>query len=84
MAKLSAGRPPEFLSTHPDPLNRIENMKKWMPKAKEYYAAAPKKMPKPTVARICGGSRSTSGVIRSSRTVATRANRADVETSRTM
>jgi predicted Zn-dependent protease len=46
MAKLSEGkRPPEFLSTHPDPRRRIENMKKWMPKAKEYYAAAPRKMP---------------------------------------
>lgn len=43
MAKMSAGRPPEFLSTHPDPLNRIKNMKKWMPKAKEIYAASQKK-----------------------------------------
>jgi predicted Zn-dependent protease len=44
MAELSKGsRPPEILSTHPDPLNRIENMKKWMPKAKEYYAASQKK-----------------------------------------
>lgn len=44
MAKMSEGkRPPEFLSTHPDPLNRIANMKKWMPKAKEYYAASQKK-----------------------------------------
>ena len=30
-------RPPEFLSTHPDPANRIENLKKLMPKAMEYY-----------------------------------------------
>ena len=30
-------RPPEFLSTHPDPANRIENLKKVMPKALEYY-----------------------------------------------
>ncbi len=44
MAKMSEGkRPPEFLSTHPDPLNRIANMKKWMPKAEEYYAASQKK-----------------------------------------
>jgi predicted Zn-dependent protease len=43
MAELSKGsRPPEFLSTHPDPLNRIENMRKWMPKAKELYAASRK------------------------------------------
>ena len=44
MAKLSEGkRPPEILSTHPDPLNRIENMRKWMPKAMEYYNASQKK-----------------------------------------
>ena len=38
MAELSSSRPPEMLSTHPDPLNRIENMKRWMGKAKEIYA----------------------------------------------
>jgi len=44
MAKLSEGkRPPEFLSTHPDPLNRIKNMQKWMPKAKQLYAQSQKK-----------------------------------------
>jgi predicted Zn-dependent protease len=32
-------RPPEFLSTHPDPANRIENLKRLMPKAMEYYNA---------------------------------------------
>lgn len=37
MAKLSEGRPPEFLSTHPDPLNRIEAMREWMPEAKALY-----------------------------------------------
>jgi predicted Zn-dependent protease len=41
MDELSAGkRPPEFLSTHPETRRRIENMKQWMPKAKEIYAAA--------------------------------------------
>jgi len=46
MDELSRGkRPPEFLSTHPDTRRRIENMKKWMPKAKEIYAAAPVKHP---------------------------------------
>jgi len=30
-------RPPEFLSTHPDPSNRIENLNRLMPKAMEYY-----------------------------------------------
>lgn len=32
-------RPPEFLSTHPDPTNRIANLQKKMPKALEYYNA---------------------------------------------
>ncbi len=44
MAKLSEGaRPPEFLSTHPDPRNRIKNMQKWMPKAKQLYAQSQRK-----------------------------------------
>lgn len=30
-------RPPEFLSTHPNPSNRIEKLKQIMPKAIEYY-----------------------------------------------
>jgi len=30
-------RPPEFLSTHPHPENRIQNMKEHMQKAMEYY-----------------------------------------------
>jgi len=30
-------RMPEFLSTHPDPTNRIKDMQKFMPKALEYY-----------------------------------------------
>jgi predicted Zn-dependent protease len=46
MAELSGGkRPPEFLSTHPDVRRRIENMKKWMPRAKQIYAAAPVRHP---------------------------------------
>jgi len=46
MAALSAGsRPPEFLSTHPEPGRRIDNMRKWMPKAKQLYDTAPRKMP---------------------------------------
>jgi predicted Zn-dependent protease len=39
MSALSSSRPPEFLSTHPDPSNRIENLKRVMPKAMEYYNA---------------------------------------------
>ena len=30
-------RPPEFLSTHPHPENRIKNMEEHMQKALEYY-----------------------------------------------
>ena len=37
MEARSEGRPPEFLSTHPDPANRIENLNRIMPKAMEYY-----------------------------------------------
>lgn len=45
MAEMSEGqRPPEFMSTHPDPLNRVEAMKKWMPEAKRLYEQS-QKMP---------------------------------------
>ena len=40
MEKLSPERPPEFLSTHPDPTNRIAELNKLMPKALEYYNAS--------------------------------------------
>jgi len=39
MAGNSESRPPEFLSTHPDPSNRIEYLNQIMPKAMEYYNA---------------------------------------------
>ncbi len=39
MEKMSSNRPPEFLSTHPDPTNRIANLNRMMPKALEYYNA---------------------------------------------
>ena len=39
MAEKSTSRPPEFLSTHPDPSNRIANLNRIMPKAMEYYKA---------------------------------------------
>ncbi|MBN3519005.1 M48 family metallopeptidase [Algoriphagus lutimaris] len=29
--------PPEFLSTHPDPSNRIKKLNEWMPQALEFY-----------------------------------------------
>jgi predicted Zn-dependent protease len=37
MEARSSARPPEFLSTHPDPSNRIANLERLMPKAMEYY-----------------------------------------------
>lgn len=44
MAAMSDGqRPLEILSTHPDPLRRIENMRQWMPEAKRRYAKSVKK-----------------------------------------
>ncbi len=39
MAEKGGSRPPEFLSTHPDPSNRIEDLNRIMPKAMEYYNA---------------------------------------------
>jgi predicted Zn-dependent protease len=39
MSANSGTRPPEFLSTHPDPSNRIEDLKRNMPRAMEYYNA---------------------------------------------
>lgn len=39
MEKLSTDRPPEFLSTHPDPVNRVAHLNRIMPKAMEYYQA---------------------------------------------
>lgn len=39
MEAKSTARPPEFLSTHPDPWDRISNLERLMPKAMEYYNA---------------------------------------------
>ncbi|MGH7163758.1 MAG: M48 family metallopeptidase [Planctomycetota bacterium] len=47
MAKLGGGRPPEFLSTHPDPLRRIEDMRAWMPEARALYAKSNKQPNRP-------------------------------------
>jgi len=48
MARLSEGqRPPEFLSTHPDPLNRVENMRQWMPEALRLYERSHKRENRP-------------------------------------
>jgi predicted Zn-dependent protease len=37
MSKASKTRPPEFLSTHPAPESRIENLKNYLPEALAYY-----------------------------------------------
>lgn len=37
MEAKSSARPPEFLSTHPDPSNRIADLARIMPKAMKYY-----------------------------------------------
>jgi len=48
MAKLSGGKsPPVFLSTHPATQARIDNMRKWMPKAQQIYAQSVKKPNRP-------------------------------------
>jgi len=41
MNKLGGARPPEFLSTHPDPEQRSEKLKKLVPKARSYAAKYP-------------------------------------------
>jgi len=42
MAALSQGNTtPEFLSTHPSHESRVENLKKWLPRAKEEYEKSP-------------------------------------------
>lgn len=42
MEQLSGSGGPEFLSTHPSHGTRIENMKRWLPKAMEYYEQSQK------------------------------------------
>jgi predicted Zn-dependent protease len=37
MNQLGGGRPPEFLSTHPAPETRIEQIQEYLPEALEYY-----------------------------------------------
>jgi len=42
MEQMAGGKTPEFLSTHPGHDTRIENMKRWMPRALEYYERSEK------------------------------------------
>ena len=37
MAQSGGGRPPEYLSTHPNPETRIVNLQGWMPQAWQYF-----------------------------------------------
>ncbi len=37
MSRMGGGRPPEFLSTHPNPEKRVANLEKLMPEALQYY-----------------------------------------------
>ncbi len=39
-AEQDKDRPPELLATHPDPASRARNMRRWLPEAKRYFAAA--------------------------------------------
>ncbi|MBU0517872.1 M48 family metallopeptidase [bacterium] len=37
MNQMGGARPPEFLSTHPNPETRVEQLHEWMPEALQYY-----------------------------------------------
>ena len=57
MGAAGGGSPPEFLSTHPGYRTRIENIRKWMPEALEYYEAS-RKAPNSRIAIPGGDGRS--------------------------
>jgi predicted Zn-dependent protease len=40
MLAAETDRPPEFLSTHPDPSRRIEQLRSWIPEALPFYEAS--------------------------------------------
>jgi predicted Zn-dependent protease len=42
MKAQGGGAPPEFLSTHPAYDTRIQNLRKWLPEAQQYYTASNK------------------------------------------
>lgn len=45
MGSMGGGRPPEILSTHPDPVRRAKELGKHMPKALAIYQASPMRTP---------------------------------------
>ncbi|HET9239813.1 MAG TPA: M48 family metallopeptidase [Oligoflexus sp.] len=45
MGSMGGGRPPEILSTHPDPARRAKELSKHMPKALAMYQASPMRTP---------------------------------------
>lgn len=53
MAELGDSGTPSILSTHPHPLDRIEDMKKWMPEAMKLYETSMKQpsSPLPSIAK---------------------------------
>ncbi|HET7853795.1 MAG TPA: M48 family metallopeptidase [Candidatus Methylomirabilis sp.] len=48
MAKQDRQAPPEFLSTHPSPGTRIQELERLMPKALTYYRPTPEQVPEST------------------------------------
>ena len=50
MNKLGGARPPEFLSTHPDPVGRSARLKQLVPKARAYA----RKYPVPASSKVPG------------------------------
>ncbi|RJP76627.1 MAG: M48 family peptidase [Candidatus Zixiibacteriota bacterium] len=42
MGELGGARPPEFLSTHPNPEKRVDQLQEWMPEALRYYEESSK------------------------------------------
>jgi predicted Zn-dependent protease len=48
MAKQDRQAPPEFLSTHPSPGTRIQELERLMPKALTYYRPTPEQIPEST------------------------------------
>jgi predicted Zn-dependent protease len=45
MGAMGGGRPPEMLSTHPDPARRAKELSKHMTKALAMYQASPMRAP---------------------------------------